>query len=125
MKIIMIAAGAALAALAVTACGGSGSSQPSSGNSPRQIAAILGCTNATTDQQPELFAENEIQCDWHGGPLSILQFGSADSLQRWISAGTAIAGSTGTVVTGTTWAVEAATGNQAAAVQRKLGGTIR
>lgn len=116
---------AAATALILAGCGqGGGKAAALTGDSPAQIAATLGCTNVTSDEQPELFAENEIQCDWRGGSLSILQFHSTSSLQRWISVGTAIAGSTGKVVTGTTWAVEADNGNQAEAVQRKLGGTI-
>jgi hypothetical protein len=104
---------AAAASLLLAGCGGGGGKAAApTGDTLAQIAATLGCTNVTSDEQPELFAENEIQCDWRGGSLSILQFHSTSSLQHWISIGTAIAGSTGTVVTGTTWAVEADNGNQ-------------
>jgi hypothetical protein len=112
-----------VAAAVLAGCGGGGGSASSSGKSPAQIAATLGCTGVTTSEV-ELFAQDEVTCDYQGGSLTIVTFASSDQVQRWLSAANTLAGKTGTMVVGPTWAIEAGSGTQATAVQRRMGGTI-
>jgi hypothetical protein len=68
---------------------------------PGADAATLGCTGVTTSEV-ELFAQDEVTCDYQGGSLTIVTFASSDQVQRWLSAASTLAGKTGTMVVGPT-----------------------
>lgn len=119
----------AITAATLTACGGGGGASVKTLNGhpdPSALAQKFGCTSYHADSTgPMLYAATSGECTMKTeDDVEVDTFASSDSESHYRQAAEQIGGKTGTLIYGSRWLVQANDADQAAAIQKKVGGEV-